>query len=151
MHEVIVGEMAVQHTPQAPRFLRIPLDTVFDLGLGAAEMMRLTEHRPESAHLEHQPLDRDIAVPHVFDRWQEFSILVSQIHQHRAGFEQRERRAAGPVLIDHRRNFAVRIDCREFRRELVVLTDIDHMGVVVDAQLFEHDEQLATVRRMPVI
>src|SRR6516225_8733088 len=75
------------------------------------EMMHLSRHRAEPAHLPHQPfIDRD-ALNQWF--WQEFSGLLAEIEQDRAGFENADALAVRPFRIDDCRNLVVRTDRQE--------------------------------------
>jgi hypothetical protein len=109
------------------------------------EKADLAEHRPDPAHLEMQPLD-GLVSPRRIGR-QKLAGLVSEILQDRAGLEQRQRLAAGPVRIENRRDLAVRIQLHEFRRLLVVLVEVDQMQLEGQSYLFQHDRDLDAVSR----
>src|SRR3546814_9940871 len=53
-----VCEVAVEHPVKAVCLFRVALQTVSLLGGVASKMVRLPESWTDSAHLEHQPLDR---------------------------------------------------------------------------------------------
>src|SRR3546814_9261139 len=79
-------------------------DTLFPyttLFRSLVEEADLAEHRPDTAHLPHQPLDRFVAGVRIGR--DKLSRLVGKIEKDSARFEQRERRAARPVGV---------IDCR---------------------------------------
>jgi len=83
----------------------------------------LTEHRPTSAHLPHQPLDRFIAG--VWISRDKLSRLVGKIQEDRARFEQREWRAARPDGVVDCRNFAVEVEREKGRVLVLARHDID--------------------------
>ena len=61
------GEPAIHYRVQARRFVGVAIDGVRDPFRGVhAEVMGLTEHRTDTAHLKHQPLNDAIAARHVF-------------------------------------------------------------------------------------
>src|SRR3546814_6949380 len=53
-----ICEVAVEHPVKAVCLFRVALQTVSLLGGVASKMVRLPESWTDSAHLEHQPLDR---------------------------------------------------------------------------------------------
>ena len=113
-------------------------------------MMVLPGHRPESAHLPERPLDRVVTAVDVGG--QEFSGLLGEIQQHRAGFEDRDRFASAPrLVIDHRGNAVVRRDRQKLRLELIALADVDREDLVFQPGLFEKHRDLVAVRRGPVM
>src|SRR3546814_13636038 len=86
-------------------------DTLFPyttLFRSLVEEADLTEHRPDSAHLPHHPLNRFVAGVRIGR--DKLPRLVGKIEEDRARFEQRERRAARPVGVVDCGNFAVGIE-----------------------------------------
>src|SRR6266436_1562004 len=112
--------------------------------------MVLSRHRAEPTHLPERPLDRVVTAVEVDG--EEFSGLLGEIQQHRAGFEDRDRLAAAlRLVVDHRWNAVVRGDRQKLRLELVALADIDREDLVFQPGLFEKHRDLVPVRRGPVI
>ena len=107
----------------------------------------LAEHGAEVAHLEHQPLDGGIAPDRIGG--QELARLVGEIHQDRAGLEQRIVAAARPVVIDDGRNLVVGRDFQERGPELIALADVDRKHAVIEPAFLQHDVDLAGVARGP--
>jgi hypothetical protein len=110
-------EALLEHVEQALRLGDVAVARPLVL-LGLAgefvEEADLAEHRPDPAHLEHQPLDRLVAA--AGSRRQELPGLVGEVDQDRARFEQPERLAAGPVRIEDRRDLVVRAQRQELGR-----------------------------------
>ncbi len=113
-------------------------------------MVRLAEHRPDAAHLEHEPLQSD-PLAAIGLRQEATSHFRRKIDEDRARLEQRQRLAVGTLRIDDRRNAVVRIDGEEFRLELLIRADIHRLHAVRQAALLEHDGYLAPVRRAPCV
>src|SRR5437870_2254478 len=85
-----VREPRVEHLQQAPRLRDVAVACPLVFVVLAGEPMEeadLTEHRADTAHLKHQPLDRLVAVRRILRH--EPASLVRQIDQNRSGFEQR--------------------------------------------------------------
>src|SRR3546814_1210668 len=83
-------------------------DTLFPyttLFRSLVEEADLTEHRPDTAHLPHHPLDRFVAGVRIGR--DKLPRLVGEIEEDSARFEQRERLAARPVGVVDGRNLAV--------------------------------------------
>ena len=112
--------------------------------------MGLAEHRPDAAHLPHQPLHGDGALAGA-GGIQFAAGLFRQINQDGAGLEHVERLTARPVRIDDAGNLVVGADFQEFGVVLFALADIDLVDVVIESQFFQHDGDLAAVRRAPSI
>ena len=140
----------IKHAVQAVFFFGVAVDCVRHRFLGRAqEMVHLSEHRPDAAHLEHQPLQRVVFQAVGFR--QQLAGLARQINEYRARLHHRVRLAVGAVGIDQRRNLAVGTDGDELGCELVVLADIDRVGTIRQPGFFEHDGNLAPVGRGPGI
>src|SRR5215471_6434925 len=126
------------------------LDGIWQLlGRIISEVVRLPRLGAEIGHLPEQPLvDFDAAalVPRI-----EFSGLAAEILQNRAGLEDRDRPAVGAVVIDDRRHAVVGRDGQKLRLELVALGDVDRDHGVREGALLEHDRDLPTIGRRPVI
>ena len=86
----------------------IALDSIGDgLRREMVEMVILTEHRPQPAHLPEQPLQRGMALAQFAAKQQ--AALFCQIEQNGAGFKQAERCAAiDRSMIDDGGDFVVR-------------------------------------------
>ena len=55
--ELLARQLPVHHPVQPLRFIGVAIEGVFDLfGRIFPEMMSLAQHRPDTSHLEHQPL-----------------------------------------------------------------------------------------------
>src|SRR5262249_58278549 len=63
----------------------------------------------------------------------------------------RDRPAVGAVVIDDRRHAVVGRDGQKLRLELVALGDVDRDHGVREGALLEHDRDLPTIGRRPVI
>ena len=116
-------EPPVHHAVEALGLVAVAIDRVGDLLRRVEpEVMGLAQHRPDAAHLEHQPLQRLVAAAQVGG--QEAPGLGGQIDQDRARLEQRDRLAVGPVGIDDRRDLVVRADRQELGLELIAGADV---------------------------
>ena len=144
-----LAQLFVEHAIQTQRFFAKTFDGVGNFFFKAVKIIGLAEHGPDSAHLKHQPLNHQIALPQVGRP--ELAGLLRQIHQDRARLEKRERLTAGTFGVDDRRNFVVRIDRQILRLELVVLTEIDRIYFIRHADLFEHNRNFFTVGRAPSV
>ncbi|KGC52746.1 hypothetical protein DO65_4937 [Burkholderia pseudomallei] len=141
-------EAAVKHAEQALRLADVALARAFVLVLAARELVEeaeLAEHRPDAAHLEHQPLDRLVAARGIGR--DEPARLLGEIQQDRARFEQRERLAARAVRIDDRRNLVVRVQRQELGRHLIVRVEAHDVRLVRQLRFLEQDRYLDAVRR----
>ena len=140
----------LEHRVEPPRDSRVAVDGVGHLfRRGEVEVMRLAEKRSEARHLPHQPfLDFDplaLVVPGI-----EAAEFPRQVEEDRPRFEDRDRRAAGPLRIPDRGNLVVGRHRRERRRPLLPLADVDEGDRVGNAEFLEHDGDLPAVRRRPV-
>ena len=104
---------------------------------------KLPEHRADTAHLPHQPLNRLVPARRVLRH--ELPALLRQINQDRSRFKQRQRLATRPVRVERGRNLVVRIERQEFRRSLVVPAEIDQVRLIRKLGLFQHDRRLHAV------
>src|SRR6476661_3200637 len=110
-------------------------------------MMYLSEKRADAAHLKHEPLN-GFELSGDESRKQAPG-LPCEIHENGTGFEQGVRLSLGTLLIDDRGNLAVGIERHELRFELIPFADIDRMRFVRQRTFFEHDGDLAAIRRRP--
>ena len=85
--------------------------------------MRLTEHRPDAAHLEHQPLQGFVLA--ALGRRQKPAGLARQVEKNRARLEKRHRFAVRPIGIDDGRDFRIWVDGHKFGGQLLALCDVD--------------------------
>ena len=79
------GEFLVENAVQAPRFFVKALDGVGDFFLQAIKIIRLAEHRPNAAHLKHEPLNHGVALAHVSGP--ELAGFFREVKQNGARFE----------------------------------------------------------------
>ena len=146
--EGLGGKLPIEHAIEALGLIDIALDAILDLGrCRTQEMMRLPQHRPEAAHLPHQPLHRVVA-RHTRGR-QELRRLVGEVDQNGPGLEEAVRLAARTVGIEDRGNAVVGADAQELRLVLFALRDVDLVDAVRQPAFLEHDGNLAAVRRAP--
>ena len=144
------AEALVDHAVDALGLVGVAVDRVLEfLGRIPAEMMRLAEHRADTRHLEHQPLDDVVLSARV--RRHQLAGLLGQVHQDRARLENRDRLAARSFGIGHRGHAIVGADFQELGLELIAGADIDRDYVVLEADLLEHPGDLVAVGRRPEI
>ena len=130
--------------------LGLTLNRVVDVVPGvAAEMIGLAEHRANTAHLPHQPLDAGPALCQVIG--QEFAGLGCKVEEDRTRLHQGQRFAAGSVGIDNRGYAVVGADLQELGLELMSGTDVHTMDAVRKPGLLEHDVDLVAVGRGPAV
>src|SRR5262245_6565074 len=147
-HVFAFAQSLVHNPVEAIRFAPVAVHRVLDLLRRVAEeVVRLAEHRPDVAHLEHGPLHHLPALAQVLG--QEAAGLRREVEQHRARLGERERLAVRAVGVDHRRHLVVRRDLEEIRLELVADADVDRDHAVRRAGLLEHDVDLVAVGRRP--
>ena len=145
-----VGQALVHHAVEPAGLVGVAVDGVGDLlGRIDAKVVRLTEHRADAAHLEHQPLQHLVLATR--RRRQKAPALAGQVEQDRARFEERDRLAVGAVGIDDGRYLVVGAYGEEFGRELLARADVDRVHAVRQAALLEHDVDLVAVGRGPRI
>src|SRR6202000_3110383 len=83
---------------------------------------------------------------------QELAGLLTQIPEHRAGLEHRERTTATRrFLVDDGGDAVVGGDGQELRLELLALADVDLVGAVWDAGFLHEDADLLSVGCGPEI
>ena len=111
--------------------------------------MRLTGHRPDPAHLPHQPLIDGDAVTLALAV--KAPGLAGKVLQDRAAFEDRDRLAVRPLGIGDGGHPVVRCDLQEIGRELVPRTDVDEVERVGQPHLLKRDGDFPAVRRGPVV
>ncbi|EWS62417.1 hypothetical protein Y695_04356 [Hydrogenophaga sp. T4] len=141
--EFVVLQLAVEHAEQAFAFALITVDDGRDLlGKVAEEHIGLAHHRPDAAHLEHQPLQHARAALGV--RGHEAAGLFGQVDQAGARFEHRK--IVG-LVVDDGRDAAVGVDGQESGRLLLPGRQVQHLQRVGQAQLFERDGHFVTIGR----
>ena len=97
--EFVACEPLVEHPEQPLDLAVVAVDGRLDfLGKIAIEDVRLSHHRPDAGHLEHEPLQHQRSTLAV--RGQQSSGLFGQVHEDRPGFEDGE--VACPVIDDGR-------------------------------------------------
>ena len=149
---MLLASLLVHNAVEPPGFVGVAIDGIVDfLGRVFAEMMRLAQHWPDAAHLEHQPL-QDLEFEPVAVG-QEFSGFRRQVEQDGARFEQRHGVAIGALRIDQRRYLVVGADGQELGLELVARANVDRKNLPVAAQaktaLLQHDVNLVAIGRGP--
>src|SRR6202049_4836415 len=138
-------ETMVQYPGQAFHLVRVALDRIGDFFWSVgAEMVPLTEHRADAAHLEHYPFEAFVAAERIL-RDQFATSLFREINQDRRRFKERERLAARAVGVDDRRNAVVCRDLQELRLELVAGANIDRDHLVFESDLFERNVHLVAI------
>src|SRR5262245_55608432 len=136
-------EAPVEHLEEAARLVLVAVDRRLDLLREVAvEDVGLPHHRPDAAHLEHEPLDRARAALAVLR--QQAPGLLGQVDQDRAGLEDRE---IALVPVDGGGNPPVRVDGEEPGLLLLELGQVDRVHLVGEAELLEGDRGFPAVRR----
>ena len=140
----------VEHAVKPLGFLAVSLDGVGDLlGRVLAEMVVLTEHRPEPRHLPMEPLQRFVALPPLLR--EEAPDLVGQVFKDGARFEERQWRAAvRRLVVKDGRDAVVGCHLEELGRELFATTDIDRLDLVGEPRFLQEDRDLVAVGRGPI-
>ena len=100
-------------------------------------MVDLPRTRPESTHLEHQPLQNRNAFHQIFR--EELAGLLAQIQQNRARFEHTDGPAIRAVGVDDGGDLVVRTDLQEFGFELLIFGDIDDPDLIGQRHFFKRD------------
>src|SRR5204863_4194350 len=128
-------EPLVEHAIKSIDLVAIALNGVGEfLHCIVAEVIVLSGHGAEIAHLPEQPLDA-LGAPAQLAR-QEPAGFLRKIEQYRAGLEQRNRLAAiGRFMIDNRGDAIIRRNDEEMRFELLSLADVHGNDVVGKASL----------------
>src|SRR5690606_23704827 len=138
---LVLLEAPVEHLEEAPHLTLVPLDRVRDLLRRiAVEDIGLTHHRPDPAHLEHEPLDDQRASLRIARH--QLPGLLREIDQDRARFEDDE---TVLVVVDDGRDAAVRIELAIPRLLLLLLVEGDRPYLVVAPELLEGDRNLVPV------
>jgi hypothetical protein len=104
-----------------------------------AEEIGLAHHRPQSAHLQHQPL-------------QSFRTALAVAGQQLPGFfRQPEQNGArfhhGKVIVDQARHLAVGVQFQELRPLLLALGQIERLHGIAQAHLLQRDGNLVAIGR----
>src|SRR5262249_21215620 len=148
-HDPMASMKACFHDTEYPfRLVQIVCEGAFVGNLTTCELVEvadLAEHRPDEGHLKEQPLDR-LTAARCITR-QKTASLLGEIEQDRAGSEKPERRTAGPVGINDRRNLAVRVQGQELRRLLLVHAEVDDVRLIGHPHLLERDRNLDPIGR----
>src|SRR5262245_21202782 len=119
-------------------FVVVTLDCVSERFLRVAlEVIELTRHRTEAAHLPEQPLV-NLGARALVGRIK-LSGLAAEILQVRARLEDLNRFAARPIWINDRRHPVVRRDLEKAGIELLALGDVYRLEIVSEPALLEHD------------
>ena len=108
-------------------------------------MAELPRHRPQSARLPKQPLQHLEACGLLFR--QQHSGLFGQVNENGATLKDGYPR----IGIDDGRHPVIRADTQEFRIKLIAVANIHGLYFVVQPAFLEHDRNLVSVRRRPVV
>src|SRR5580704_14426957 len=108
------------------------------------EMHGLTRKRANSGSDEEEPRQKLRSIRRSSD---EAARLFAEVKQDRARIEHPRLAPARPLVIDDRRNLAVRIDGAKGVRVLLALGRIDRNRLVRLAKLFEHQRDLHRIGR----
>ena len=141
------GEHALEHGEQPPGLADVAVARPLVLEIPPGELVEeadLPEHRPDPAHLEHQPLQHAVAPGGVAG--DEPAGLLGEIDEDRPRLEEPERRAAGAVRVDDRRDLAVRVQRQKGGTPLVAAVETDAVRLVGQPGLLEQDRDLHPVR-----
>jgi hypothetical protein len=107
--------------------------------------MCLSQHGAKPTHLKHQPLQHG---KFFFVGCAEKAIdLARQINEDRARFKQGYWLSIRAIRVNDGGDFVVRRDGKEFRFELIALTNIDVVRTLGESALFEHDVYFVAVWR----
>jgi len=143
----VLRQLAVHHAEQALRLIEETLAGQRGFFLGAQlEEADLAQHRPQAADLPVQPFQHLVALR--AGGRQQLAGLLGQVGEDGAALENAHRLAVR-VGVDDGGNLVVGRDGEEGRLELRILAEVDGLYGVRNAQLFEHDGNLAAVRRGP--
>ena len=145
--ELGLGQAAVQHAVQPPGLLHVALQAIaLVVAVHRQEVVHLPRHRPEPAHLPHQPFQHRHPAAQV--RGQELAGLLAEVQQDGARLEDRDRAAAGAFRVDDGGDLVVGADGEEGRGELLVLGDVHNLDLVGQPHLLQRHADLAAVRRV---
>ncbi len=139
-------ELAFEHAAAGASIRHIALARTFVLVVLARKFVEepdLAEHRTDSAHLKHQPLDGLISAGRIARH--ELAGLFGEIDQDRAGLEQGQRFPARPFGIQDGRDFAVGVERQKLRRHLILGFEADEVRFIRQTGLFQHDRDLDAV------
>ena len=149
--EVAPAQSAVEDVVKAAGFVLVAADGVGDLFRRVfAEVVVLAEHRAESAHLPHQPLDGVGASAEVLG--DEAAGFVGEVKQDGAGFKDGEGRSVvGGFVVDDGGDAVVGRDGEEVGPELLAFADVDGDDVVGESGFFQEDGDFVAVGGGPVV
>src|SRR6266852_2498467 len=143
--------MTIEYAVETVCLLDVAVDRIRDFTRRVEpEMVVLSGHRPQPAHLPEQPLCRSLKAAYILR--QEAAGLLGQVRQDGAGLEQADRLAAVSRRgIDDRWHAIVRRDGEEVGLELIAGADVDRVDRVVQPGFLQEHRDLVAVRRGPVI
>ncbi len=137
----MLGQPGVEHAEQAAHLALVAVDGRLDLLREVAEEhVRLSHHRADAAHLEHEPLHHQRTALRVGG--QQPAGLLGEVDQDRAGLEHCE--VAG-LAIDDGGDAAVGRNPEELRALLLEPREVDHVHRVGQLELLEGDRDLVAV------
>ena len=129
--------MLVEHAVQAPGLVLVPGDAVRDLlGCVAEEVVRLTLHGPDAGVLEEEPIVYFIALARagwVADFVVDAVVLLNEILQDRAGFEEADHLAIGKG-VGEGGDTAVGVDGEEKGLFLSILAQVNLVSCIGEAE-----------------
>jgi len=143
--------MTVEHAVQTVRLLHIAVDRIRNPARRVnAEMVVLSGHRSQPAHLPEQPLRHGLPTADVLR--QEAAGLLGEVQEDGARLEQADWLAAiARCGIDDRRHSVVRRDGEKVGLELIAGADVDRVDRVVQSRFLQEHRDLVAVRRRPVV
>ena len=144
---VATVQLAVDHVQQSLglRDIAFTRSGILDLGTGEfVKIAQLPEHRPDAAHLEHQPLDRLVAADSI--AWQQLAGFLGKIDQDRPAFEQAHRCTVWPERVDDGWDLAVGVQGEERGAFHIRFRQRYFVRLVRQPHFFERYRNLDTVR-----
>jgi selenophosphate synthetase-related protein len=99
--------------------------------------------------LKNHPFERQVALASALGN--EPIRLVGKVEQHGAGFEHRDRFAAGAVVVDDGGDLVVRVDGKVCGRLLFAFGEVDPVQCVRESELVEGDEELLAIGGRPSV
>ena len=147
-HPGLVAQVLIQHPQEALGLVHIAVARAFVFKVFAGKFMekaQLPQHRPQAAHLPHQPLQRGVALGRVGR--EKLPGFFGQINQDGPRFKQRQRLAARAVGVEDGGDFVVGIERQKRRVKLVVVLKADGVRLVGQAHFFQRNRHFHAIGR----